>query len=846
MQDLQSSDCILIQGSNMAECHPVGFRWVMEAKRRGAKIIHVDPRFTRTSAVADLHVPIRVGTDVAFLGGIVRYILENDRYFHEYVATYTNASAVIEKAFADTEDLDGLFSGYDPERRRYDIGSWQYEGAEGVVPAAGHKELFAEPGAGGEGRARSTTYEHRDPTLAHPRCVFQILKRHFSRYTPEMVAEICGVPARLFLEVAEDLCRNSGRERTSAFVYSVGWTQHSVGVQFIRTAAIVQLLLGNIGRPGGGILALRGHASIQGSTDIPTLYNLLPGYLPMPHVGQAKGLRDYLEFNRAATGAWSDFPKYIVSLLKAWFGAAATKENDYLFDLLPRLTGDHSHLSTVSHMADGELKGYFVLGENPAVGSVNGALQRKGLRRLEWLVVCDLVLSETAEFWRSAPEIERGDVRTEDIRTEVFFFPAAAHTEKDGAFTNTQRLLQWHHKAVEPPGAARSDLSFVFDLGRRLKDLYASSTADKDRGIRHLVWAYPTRGPREEPEAEAVLREINGYRVADGAPVDGFAALTDDGATACGCWLYSGCYRGGENQAARRKPFREQTWVAPDWGFAWPANRRLLYNRASADPEGKPWSERKRYVFWDESKRVWVGADVPDFIVDRPPSYRPEPGALGIAALAGTDPFIMQADGKGWIFAPSGTLDGPLPVHYEPPESPVENALYGQQCNPARLEWQRPDNPYHRAFADPRFPHAITTYRLTEHHTAGGMSRWLSWLSELMPSMFCEVSPELAAEVGLENGQFATVTTARGEITCRVLVTARMRPLRIRGRTVHQIGLPYHWGSCGLVRGDSANDLLAMVADPNVQIPEAKAFTANIVPGRRARDGGRHAAQPRR
>jgi formate dehydrogenase major subunit len=343
-----------------------------------------------------------------------------------------------------------------------------------------------------------------------------------------------------------------------------------------------------------------------------------------------------------------------------------------------------------------------------------------------------------------------------------------------------------------------------------------------------------------------VLREINGYRVADGAPVDGFAALTDDGATACGCWLYSGCYGGGENHPARRKPFREQTWVAPDWGFAWPSNCRLLYNRASADPEGKPWSERKRYVFWDEAKGAWVGADVPDFIVDRPPSYRPELGALGVAALAGTDPFIMQADGRGWIFAPSGMLDGPLPAHYEPPESPVENALYGQQCNPARLEWQRPDNPYHRAFADPRFPHAITTYRLTEHHTAGGMSRWLSWLSELMPEMFCEVSPELAAEVGLENGQFATVTTARGEITCRVLVTARMRPLRVRGRTVHQIGLPYHWGSRGLVRGDSANDLLAMVADPNVQIPESKAFTANIVPGRRARDGGRRAVEPRR
>jgi formate dehydrogenase major subunit len=835
---LQNADCIVIQGSNMAECHPVGFRWVMEAKRRGARVIHVDPRFTRTSAMADLHVPIRSGSDIAFLGGIVRHVLENERYFREYVVSYTNASAIIEEGFVDTEDLDGLFSGYDSARREYDISSWQYEGAEGVVPAAGHKELFAEPGAGGPGGARSTTYEHRDPTLQHPRCVFQILKRHFARYTEEKVAEICGVPASTLREVAEALCASSGRERTSAFVYSVGWTQHSVGVQYIRTAAILQLLLGNIGRPGGGILALRGHASIQGSTDIPTLYNLLPGYLPMPHAGHHRGLRQYIETNESTTGWLSEFPKYIVSLLKAWFGEAATAANDYCFDFLPRLTGDHSHLSTAADMADGKVKGYFVMGENPVVGSANGALHREGLRRLDWLVVRDLVLTETAEFWKSAPEIESGEVRTADIATEVFFFPAAAHTEKSGAFTNTQRLLQWHHKAVEPPGEAESDLSFVYHLGRRLKALYQGSTAERDRAIRSLVWDYPTSGPREEPDAEAVLREINGYRVSDGAPVNGFTELGDDGSTACGCWLYSGCYRQGENQPARRKPGREQSWVAPEWGFSWPANRRILYNRASADPEGNPWSERKRYVFWDAEKGIWTGPDVPDFIVDRPPSYRPQERATGLASISGVDPFIMQADGKGWIFAPSGMLDGPLPTHYEPVESPVENALYGQQCNPRRLEWRRPDNPYHRAFADPRFPYAITTYRLTEHHTAGGMSRWLSWLSELMPEMFCEISPELAALVGLENGGHATVSTARGEIACRVLVTARIRPLRIRGRTVHQIGLPYHWGSGGLSRGGSANDLVALSADPNVQIPESKVFTGNIVPGRRSRARG--------
>jgi formate dehydrogenase major subunit len=837
---MANADAIVIQGSNMAECHPVGFRWVMEAKRRGAKIIHVDPRFSRTSAVADLHVPIRAGTDIAFLGGLVRHVIEHDRWFHEYVVNYTNASAIIDEGFADTEDLEGLFSGYDPARGKYEIASWQYEGVDGIVPAAGHKEIFAEPGAGGEARGRCMTFEHRDMTLQHPRCVFQIVKRHFARYTPEKVAEICGVPERLFLEVAETLCANSGRERTSAFVYSVGWTQHSVGVQYIRAASVLQLLLGNIGRPGGGILALRGHASIQGSTDIPTLYNLLPGYLPMPHAGHAKGLKDYLASNEAATGWWSEMPKYMISLLKAWFGEEATRDNDFHFDLVPRLTGDHSHMSTVSDMADGKIKGYFVMGENPAVGAPNAVLQRKGLRKLEWLVVRDLVLTETAEFWRSAPEVEQGDVRMEDIGTEVFFFPAAAHTEKDGSFTNTQRLLQWHHKAVDPPGDARSELWFLYHLGRLLKEKVAGSTRERDRALRFLTWDYPTLGAHEEPDAEAVLREINGYVVASGEPVPGFAELADDGSTACGCWLYSGCYADGVNQPARRKPAREQTWVAPEWGFAWPANRRILYNRASADPEGKPWSERKRYIWWDAEAGRWTGPDVPDFIADRPPGYRPEPGAQGLAALGGTDPFIMQPDGRAWMFAPSGLLDGPLPTHYEPEESPVQNALHPQQCNPARLEYRRADNPYHRAFEDGRFPHVIVTYRVTEHHTAGGMSRWLTWLSELMPAPFCEISPELAASVGLKNGDWATLSTARGQVEVRALVTSRVRPLRVAGRVVHQIGLPYHFGYTGLVRDGVVNDLVPLVGDPNVQIPEFKVMTGSIVKGRvrRRRDAG--------
>jgi formate dehydrogenase major subunit len=819
----------------MAECHPVAFRWVMEAKNRGATIIHVDPRFTRTSAVSDMHVPLRAGSDIAFLGGIVRYILENERYFKEYVLHYTNAPTIIDERFQDAEDLEGLFSGYDPKTNKYRWETWSYDGVEGVIPAAGHKHAYSEPGAGlSPAHGDNMTERHQDPTLQHPRCVFQILKRHFARYTPEMVEETCGVPKALFLQVAETMCKNSGRERTTSFCYAVGWTQHTVGVQYIRTAAIIQLLLGNMGRPGGGIMALRGHASIQGSTDIPTLFDLLPGYLPMPHsvLPDEGALQQYIENNRAGTGWWSEFPKYIVSLCKAWFGTAATKENDYLFDRLPRLTGEHSHMTTVAEMADGKVKGYFVMGENPTVGSMHGALHRKALRKLDWLVVRDLALIETAEFWRTAPEIERGEVKPEEIQTEVFFFPAAAHTEKSGSFTNTQRMLQWHHKAIEPQGDCRSELHFVYHLGKRLKELYAASSDPKDRVLQALTWDYGEEGPLQEPSAERVLFEVNGYTVADGKPVPGFAKLADDGSTACGCWIYSGCYADGVNQTARRRPQGEQHWVAPEWGWAWPMNRRILYNRASADPDGKPWSERKRYVWWDEAKQRWAGHDVPDFVADRAPSYRPAPGTKGVAYLGGTDPFIMQADGKGWLFAPSGLLDGPLPTHYEPEESVVENPLYRQQCNPSRQEWKREDNPYHRAYGDPRFPYVITTYRLTEHHTAGGMSRWLSWLSELQPAQFCEVSRELAAERGLVNGGWATITTARGEMECRVLVTDRMKPLKVRGRLLHTIGLPYHFGLVGRVRGDAANELIAFVADPNVSIQESKALTGNIAPGR--------------
>jgi formate dehydrogenase major subunit len=815
----------------MAECHPVGFRWVMKAKERGATVIHVDPRFTRTSAVADIHVPIRAGSDIAFLGGIIHYILEHERYFRDYVVNYTNAAAILNEEYEDAEDHDGLFGGWDSEKGEYEHRKWIYEGVEPAA-AAGARE---DTSGSGKQQKQPIQAQKSDPTLQHPRCVFQVLKRHYQRYTAEMVQKTCGIPERLLTRVAEALCKNSGRERTSAFCYAVGWTQHTVGVQYIRTASIIQLLLGNMGRPGGGILALRGHASIQGSTDIPTLYDLLPGYLPMPRAAHDHDLETYNELNESPSGWWGEFRKYSVSLLKAWYGDAATPENDFGFHYLPAITGDHSHLNTVADMADGRVQGYFVMGENPVVGTVYGALHRKGLRALDWLVVRDFQLTETAEFWRESPEIDRGEVRSAEIGTEVFFFPAAAHTEKDGSFTNTQRLLQWHHKAIEPPGDCRSDLQFIFDLGRRLKKLYGGSTDPKDRPILDVTWDYPTKGTHHEPDAQAVLREINGYTVADGRLVDGFTSLKDDGSTACGCWIYSGCFQDGVNQTARRKPHWEQEWVAPEWAWAWPHNRRILYNRASADPEGRPWSERKAYVWWDEARQKWTGHDEPDF-VEKPPSYRPGPDARGKDTIGGADPFVMQSDGKGWIFVPSGLKDGPLPTHYEPEESLIRNPLYGQQCNPARMEWPRADNPYHQPYNDPRFPYLLTTYRLTEHHTAGGMSRWLTWLSELQPEAFCEVSPELAAEAGLTNGGWATLRSARAEIEARVLVTERLRPLRLNGRVVHQIGMPYHWSSKGIVRGDCPNELFPFVADPNVAIMETKAISVMIESGRRSRE----------
>ncbi|MBO0747643.1 MAG: molybdopterin-dependent oxidoreductase, partial [Acidimicrobiaceae bacterium] len=862
MQDLQNSDCIVIEGSNFAEAHPVGFQWVMEARARGAKMLHVDPHFSRTSALADLFVPIRAGTDIAFLGGVINYVIENGKWFHDYVVRYTNAPVIIDESYVDAEDGEGVFSGFDPDNRQYDFHTWQYE--SGVVQSASGArsdeaaDQAAEeakaardrhrtsPGVRSSGRGEShgsggaaIAYSDptRDDTLQDPRCVFQILRRHYARYTPEMVERVCGTPKEVFLEACRMITENSGPERTTAFAYAVGWTQHTVGVQYIRAASVLQLLLGNIGRPGGGIQALRGHASIQGSSDIPTLFNLLPGYLAMPHAEEHPNLEEFLTADRTDKGFWANMSDYMVSLLKAWWGPAATAENDFCFDYLPRLTGDHSTYQTVFEQLSGRCKGYFLMGENPAVGSANGRMERLAMSRLEWLVVRDFSLIESATWWKDGPEIETGELTTEQVATEVFFLPAAAHTEKSGTFTNTNRLLQWREQAVEPEGDARSDLWFMYHLGRRIRAKLAGSADPADRPVLDLTWDYPTEGSRQEPSAEAVLAEINGFD-SDGKPLSAYTQLKDDGSTTCGCWIYCGVYAEGVNQAARRTPWQEQNWLGGKWGWAWPADRRILYNRASADPAGNPWSDRKALVWWDEGAGSWTGHDIPDFVADKAPSFRPEGATGGPEALAGDDPFIMQADGKGWLFVPSGLVDGPLPTHYEPQESPVDNPLYSQQRSPSRAVHSHRENQYspsgNELGAD-IYPYVATTYRLTEHFTAGGMSRWTPYLSELQPEFFCEVSPELAEETGLEHQGWATIVSARGAIEARVHVTDRMAPLAMDGRVVHQVGLPYHWGNNGLSVGDSANDLVSLAVDPNVHIQEDKVLQVALRPGRRPR-----------
>jgi formate dehydrogenase major subunit len=874
---MADSDCIVVMGSNMAENHPVAFRWPMKAKvEHGAKIIHVDPRFTRTSSVADIYAPVRAGSDIAFLGGVINYVLNSEKwnqdpFFKTFIVHYTNAATIISEDFKDTEELDGVFSGllqstggvdewpFNGFINQYDGATWQYAGTKageqgraastaqsGEAIVSSGPEGIKPPETPAAGKAPAgppfdslvasllKPPAQRDETLQDPRCVFQIVKTHFARYTPEIVEKTTGCPKETFLKVAETILASSGADKTTSFAYAVAWTQHTYGVQIIGACALLQLLLGNIGRPGAGVMALRGHASIQGSTDVPTLYHSIQGYMAAPTALKTHDtLQDYLAAETLPTGYWANMPKFVVSYLKSLYGDAATKENQFGWDWHPKILGDHSHMAMFVAMNAGKVKGMFCVGQNPAT-SVNAKLERSGLRKLDLLVVKDNWLTETATFWKNAPEVKNGEVKPANIKTEVFFLPATQVGEVEGTFTNTQRLLQFHHKAAEAPGDCRSDTWFYYDLGKRLKQLYAQSTAPRDEGFKHLVWDYEHEDANErrkgEPSALKILKELNGFQTADpNKHLTSFGALKDDGSTTCASWIYAGVYPAvGQNLADKRTPDAPgQPGAQLHWGWAWPANRRIMYNRASAAPDGKPWSEKKKWVWWDAEQKRWAGYDVPDYIATKPPDDQPKPGAVGMDALPGTAPFIMRPDGMGWLFVPAGLVDGPLPTHYEPVESPVTNPLYKQQTSPVFKYWVETGNELAK-MGDPKFPYVLTTYRLTEHYLAGGMSRWLPWLTELQPELFVEISPELAQEKGIKNLDWCRISSPRTQIRAKALVTRRLRPFTIDGRVIHQVGMPWHWGYEGLSTGDIVNELTSLVADPNVSMHEGKAFVCNV------------------
>jgi formate dehydrogenase major subunit len=819
--DIQNSDVIMAT-SNFAENHPVGFQWVMKAKERGAKFIHVDPRFTRTSAVADVHVPLRSGTNIAFFGGLISYAIQNNLYFKDYVVHYTNASFLIDPAFKTATDGGGLFTGLestgkggvDPHlAETYKRDSWKYQ-------------------LDGEGNPK------RDLTLRDPSSVFQLMKRHYSRYTPEMVERVCGIPKEKFVQVAKLYCENSGPEKTGSITYALNLTQHTNGVQNIRALCMLQILLGNIGRPGGGVVALRGHANVQGATDLELLYHELPGYLPMPLRDAHPDLKTYLEKVTPKGGFWVNLPKFMVSLMKAFYGDAAKVENDYGYQWLPkRASADaYSHQHMFVDMYKGVIKGFLADGQNPAVGGPNAKLARAALGKLEWLVVKDIFVTETAEFWKAPGVVAK------DIKTEVFFLPAAPAAEKDGSLTNTMRLIQWHERAVKPPGDVTSDAEFFVSLAKRLQKMYAGSKKERDQGF--LAASFQYGDDPKEPNMELVLKEINGYATQEitdkdgkvvykpGQALNSFAHMTDDGKTAGGCWIYTGVTVEGPdgkliNKSNLRKPADDKDYLAHGWGFAWPANRRILYNRASADLQGKPWSEKKKLIWWDpaapgqepDKKGKWVGLDVPDFNAFLAPD-----------AKNGDKPFIMRADLVGAFFGPLN--DGPFPEHYEPVESPTKNLLSNQQMNPVAKIWVVPDQKNDLApVASPDYPYVVTTYRLTEHHLSGVMSRYLPMLAELFHSHFAEISNELAAELGIKNGERITVATPRGKIHTTAMVTSRLKPFMIDGKKTHQIGIPWHWGYNGISKGDITNDLSSTVGDPTVYIQETKAFLCSVKKG---------------
>lgn len=835
-RDSIHSDCVVIMGSNIAEAHPVAFYWPMQARKKGAVTVHIDPRYTRTSAACDHHVPIRPATDIAFVGAIIRYIIEKELWFKEYVVNYTNAATLINPKFNFDQDM-GVFSGWDEEKQKYasELDSWEYQ-----------YEMNPD---GSYGQPKT------DPTLQDPNCVFQILKRQVEKYTPETAASICGCRPADIIKVAELMARNSGRDKTTSFFYATGFTQHSSGTQIIRSIAILQLLLGNIGRPGGGILALRGHSNVQGATDVPTLFGALPNYIAMPHANAGNAtLKDYLENGHGyddardktkgmwqletTRGSWASLPNYMVSLLKAWYGDSATPDNEYGYQWLPKLSDNESLTITMERALKGEIDGMVVVGQNMAVTNPNTGWGRDALRKLKWLVVCDLFETETAAAWYADPTAPDA---VKECQTEVFLLPSCTSLECAGSVTNTERLMQWHERCKKAPGESRSAGWWIYQLGKRLKAMAEKSGEEMDAGLRALTWNYdPAPDAKNqfglEPvpndiDMNKVALEMNGYVIATGEPCQGSGDLKADGSTVCGCRLLSGFInKQGENMMKREEGGVVDHAIDLTYRYAWPTNSRILYNRCSADPQGKPWSERKKLIWWDEIEKRWTGYDKPQFDETKAPDYKPEPGAKGGAALAGTDPFTAHSDGKGWIFVPYGIKDGPLPVFYEPTESPYKDILWKQSLTPGLVIIDDPKNPVSPQ-GDPEYPTVMTTYHMVEHWLSGSMTRHIPWLVALQPESFLEVSPEMAEAVGVPSGSLISVKSARATLQVRALVTPRIRIGEVEGKPASVVGRFVNSGYMGIVCDPITNDLSPAIMSPEGLIPSSKSFTVHLSKG---------------
>jgi formate dehydrogenase-N alpha subunit len=777
--DLQNTDCALIMGGNPAENHPISFRWLTKAKEKGGKIVSVDPRFTRTSSKADVYASLRSGTDIAFMGGMINYALENNLIHREYVAEYTNASFIIKKDF---EFNDGLFSGYDEATRKYDKTKWAFETDE-------------------EGNPK------KDKTLTHPRSVFQLMRKHFSRYDVDSVIAVTGTPKEDYLKVCETFCSTSKIGKSGTIMYAMGTTQHTVGTQNVRAFGIIQLLLGNIGLPGGGINAMRGESNVQGSTDFALLYHLLPGYVGAPTaIPEHATLEGYNTKETPSGGYWSNKPKFLVSMLKAWYGPNATKANEFGYQYLPKGNKNYSHINLFNAMYKGELEGAFLFGTNPVVGGPNAGKEKEALSKLKWLVAVDLWETETSAFWQ-----EEAGSDPSKIDTEVFLLPAASSYEKEGSVSNSSRWMQYRWKAIDPKGESLADLEIIHMLVKNIKGLYKNESSAAAKQINALYWNY---GEGHHPDIDLVAREINGYDLTTGQLLKGFGDLKDDGTTSSGNWIYSGFYpEEGKNRSKNRDNKDTGGGNFLNWAYAWPANRRILYNRASADPSGKPWSDKKAVIWWDESQKKWTGNDIPDF---KPTVAPADPG--------GTNPFIMINGGVAGVYAPT-LNDGPFPEHYEPFESPVKNTFSSQEINPAVVIIE---GEFNLKGDSKKYPIVGTTYRVSEHWQSGSMTRNQEWLSELAGHMYIEMSEELAKEKGIKNKDKIIVSSARGDIKAYAMVTKRFKPHMMNGKKVHQVGMPWHFGYKGYATGDTANRLTPHIGDANTTIPEYKAFLCDI------------------